>query len=90
MEVVNNRFAIIYRRTFEPLNKDGKGEINEEENDEVNEGKEVFWIIKYKITKWPSNLSNRTSAPFMFSSNFKYQIDFDSKRKAILILDTET
>ena len=98
MEVINDKFGIVYRRTYS--SKDGsqdrdkvkleedQSEEESADDDESNFGKEIYWHLKYKITRWPSNLANRTSVPFMFSPNFKYQLDFGNKRKAIIILDT--
>ena len=93
MEVINNRFAIVYKRTFKMEiegEDDSKENVDEESNDDENMGRSVRWKADYKITRWPSNLTDKTSVPFMFSPNFTYQIDFDRKKKAIIILETAT
>ena len=97
MEVINNRFAIIYKRR----NVDSSGEVlPTEENlqdaglkdplDDEDTGQQIKWIVESKITRWPSNLTDSTSVPFLFSENFKYQLDFDAQRKTITVLLTET
>ena len=101
MEVISDKFAIVYRRQFiqegdedvaiaDSESESEEGNENEDENEvDSSFGGEIKWRLRYKITRWPSNLTDRTSVPFMFSPNFKYQIDFDNKRKAIIILKTK-
>lgn len=48
------------------------------------------WNVSYKITRWPSFLCLRTSAPYLFSPNFTFQLDFSYKEGTISILKTET
>ena len=69
MEVINNRFAIIYTRK----NVDSSGKIPPKMEDhgsiedEDDCGQEVKWFVESKITRWPSNLTDGTSVPFIFS-----------------------
>lgn len=92
MEVINNTFAIVYNRRY----VDSKGEIlTTEESDNIEDevadtGQQVKWLVESKITRWPSNLTNSTSVPFIFSQNFTYQLDFDAHKKSLLILLTKT
>lgn len=95
MEVINNRFAIVYRRyyvdTERHASKDeqpgGENQDGEAESAAKSEAPEkprfVKWAALFKIKRWPSSLSTHTSVPYMFSPNFTYQLDFNYAQKTI-------
>ena len=68
MEVINNYIGTVYYRV--DLDSDGR-EINEKLAGEPR-GQEVRWHPKYRLKSIPSALTNLTSAPYLFSPNFKY------------------
>ena len=77
MEVINNRFAIVYTRknisepgnTVREMANQGEDQVEVEVEDD---GQLVEWELDYNITRWPSLLCQRTTAPFLFSPNFTY------------------
>ena len=87
MEVISNRFAVIYYRknvVFEKDHADNYEEIKRQRNlQDLNEdkGQLAKWYVLHKIARWPADLSENTSVPYMFSQNFKYQLDFNHKTK---------
>lgn len=44
----------------------------------------------YRIKRFPRQLCAQTSVPYLFSPNFKYQIDIDFNRQQFIIRDTRT
>ena len=72
MEVINNTFAIVYSRR----NIDGEGraieEFGIEEANVKDHGQQIKWKIDFRIMRFPSILSQHTSAPFLFSPNFTF------------------
>lgn len=82
MEVINNRFAIVYMRVFVDSEgnqiDDDLAEKNSEETPQL-----VKWMPTHKITRWPTSLCTNTSVPYLFSPNFRFQLDFDFKSKKI-------
>ena len=86
MEVIQNKFALVYKRTYKQTVIDENGVAVDYDYDDDSEemdkiGSLVRWEVLYKIRRWPSDLTKQTSAPFMFSPNFKFQFDYDSRKK---------
>ena len=79
LEVINNFIATVYVR----------------ENVDIAEGAEdcgqvVKWKRCYRIKSYPRNLLTRTSVPFLFSPNFKHQLDFNFSAKTFEIKDVRS
>jgi len=74
LEVIDNEYGVIYKR----------------KDVDSDDGQEVIWEIRNKIANWPSLLCKNTSAPFLFSDNFQYRLDFDFNLKTLQILDVVT
>ena len=50
----------------------------------------VKWKLKYRINRFPTSLTSKTSVPYLFSPNFTYQLDFNYRAKAFCIKEAET
>ena len=83
MEVIKNRFALIYKRYN--VHKNGQDSEKLNGNDY---GQLVEWRVLHHVTRWPSMLQHATSVPYLFSPNFTYMLDFDYQNKIIKILCT--
>ena len=85
MEVTNHFIAEVYER----VDIDDAGElIQPQEN--IDNGQKVRWVSKYKIRSFPMWLSKLTSQNYLFSPNFKYQLDFIYESNTFCIRITET
>ena len=85
MEVINHFIAEVYER----VDLDGSGAPIESQ-ESVDRGQKVRWVSKYKIRTFPMWLSKLTSQNYLFSPNFKYQLDFIYERSSFCIRITET
>ena len=84
MEVINDYIGTVYKR----VNVDADGrELKKEKEDH---GQLVLWKVKYNIKRFPKSLVFKTSVPYLFSPNFKYQLDFNFRKKEFLVRKTET
>ena len=62
-------------------------EVGEEEEDY---GQQVKWKIDFRIKKFPSAISKLTSAPYLFSPNFTYQLDFNYRARQFIIKESRS
>ena len=85
MEVINNFIGTVYKRV--DIDDEGKDMPSMRIDDE---GQIVRWKIEYNIKRFPKSLVDKTSVPYLFSPNFKYQLDFNYQAKQFLILVTKT
>ena len=53
--------------------------------DEEDVGQKAIWVEKYNIKPFPTYLARYTSAKFLFSPNFKYQLDYIYKDNQFII-----
>ena len=83
MEVIKNRFALIYKRYNVHKNAQDSEKLNGKDY-----GQLVEWRVLHHVTRWPSMLQHATSVPYLFSPNFTYMLDFDYQNKIIKILCT--
>ena len=95
MEVINNRFAIVYTRRNISLPKGkinihGNSNLNQTEQDQEDNGQIIEWELEFNITRWPSLLCHRTTSPYLFSPNFTFQLDYNQVAGTIEILRTKT
>ena len=72
MEVINNDIGTVYYRV--DLDIDGR-EIKGTDG-EAPRGQTVRWLPKYRLKTLSAPLTKLASAPFLFSPNFKYQLDY--------------
>ena len=87
MEVINNFAATVYKRVN--IDKMGKS-VNAEVDENQDYGQQVKWKVAYRIAKYPGAFCQETSVPYMFSPNFKFQIDVNISGKFFVILECET
>ena len=85
MEVINNFIGTVYFRI--DLDKNGK-EIEGTDGAEAR-GQTVRWRPKFRLKQFPTALFKLTSVPFLFSPNFKYQLDYNYRKEEFIIRETE-
>ena len=95
MEVVNNFIATIFYR----VNIDDTGKsIRSTDQDkaklfkkiEEDNGQQVKWKVDFRIKRFPKSLTQATSVPYLFSPNFKYQLEFLYRSRQFIIRETRT
>ena len=80
MEVVNNYVATVYYRVnFEPEGTDYQLDqmsmstnAQRISNPGQDYGQEVKWRVDFRIRRFPRDLAEITSVPYLFSPNFTY------------------
>ena len=89
MEVINNLAATVYTRVN--IDSEGKAVHDRFASDrDADTGQQVKWKLAYRINKFPAQLAETTSVPYLFSPNFKYQFDVNVRAKQFMIIETET
>ena len=78
MEVINHFVATVYYRVDES-----------EPGATGHDAKRVKWEPKFKIRRFPTILAQLTSYNYLFSPNFKWQIDFEYAENQFVIRHTE-
>ena len=53
-------------------------------------GQQVKWKIEHRINRFPRNLVENTSVPYLFSPNFEYQLDFNVSKRQFVIIAMKT
>ena len=72
MEVINNMIGTVYYRVdLDEHNCEVEDSIGAEPR-----GQSVRWIPKFRLKQFPTNLFSLTSVPYLFSPNFRFQLDF--------------
>ena len=84
MEVINGFVARVYQRH----DIDDLG--YKTENEGGDKGQLVEWEVKYFIRRFPTHLAATTSVNYLFSPNFKYQLDYIYDESIFVIRETET
>ena len=84
MEVINGFVARVYTR------KDIDELGYEVENVGGDTGQLVEWEVKYFIRRFPKHLAATTSVNYLFSPNFKYQLDYLYDESVFVIRECET
>ena len=84
MEVINGFVARVYER----YDIDDLG--YEVDNEGGDKGQLVEWKVKYYIRRFPKHLAETTSVNYLFSPNFKYQLDYLYDESVFVIRETES
>lgn len=96
MEVINGYIATIYIRVNKATDDSQPHEFEEADlkhmlrQRPVDNGQQVEWLELARIRAYPRMLAQMTSVPFLFSPNFKFQLDFDYQSKQLIILRVRT
>ena len=59
----------------------------ERKNPQLEDDKQVKWVIHKRIKRYPSGLAGSTSYNFLFSPSFRYYIDIDYEGDTFLVRD---
>ena len=81
MEIIGNQVATIYQRQDLSVAQSSPFHDFNKKSQLEDRGQEVAWLVKDKIRAFPKFLAHATSVPYLFSPNFKFQIDLDYRAK---------